>query len=281
VEELRRLRQHLSNESRNGRESKVEGFWTGMVNELHSNRADMIVAPLSVSPLRNRAIDFTKPFKYPTLTILMRKKAPMSNLGSFLQPFGTTLWILMFFFVNVIALVMFLFERFSPFGWLHYPASQSDKYADSLQNYCSANGAKKSLAHRNPLDSCFCRFCRPKRRDGESGDRAVTLPQALWLSWGIVLSTGPGEHLPRSFSARVFTMIWAALAMVIVSAYTGMLYLLVWFFTYCTEVVNYSFYERNITIVSEKLVSMEISVSFDSVFSASTPSFVVFRMFTF
>jgi len=45
-----------------------------MLGELHDNdRADMIVAPLTISPERAEAIDFSKPYKYQGLTILVKK----------------------------------------------------------------------------------------------------------------------------------------------------------------------------------------------------------------
>ena len=193
-----------------------------MIGELVYDRADMVVAPISVSPQRSRVVDFTKPFKYPTLTILMKKGTVKSTLGSFLQPFETSLWLYIFGTVNVVGLLMFLLERFSPFGW-YFSAEKRTEAHNSNAETALANADKtdsKPVA-RNPLNNCLCKFVRPKRRVGEKGDPPVTLPQAVWLAWGIVLSTGPGELLPRSFSSRVFTVMWAGFAMIIVSAYTG------------------------------------------------------------
>lgn len=39
-----------------------------------------------------------------------------ARLASFLQPFHGTLWILVLFSVHVVALVLYLLDRFSPFG---------------------------------------------------------------------------------------------------------------------------------------------------------------------
>ena len=47
--------------------------WTGMIGELFAEKADMIVAPLTINPERAEVIDFTKPFKYQGLTILVKK----------------------------------------------------------------------------------------------------------------------------------------------------------------------------------------------------------------
>ena len=44
-----------------------------MIRELLNRRADMIVAPLTMSPERAEDIEFTKPFKYHGITVLVRK----------------------------------------------------------------------------------------------------------------------------------------------------------------------------------------------------------------
>ena len=48
-------------------------FWNGMVGELVNGDANLIVAPLTINPERANDIDFTKPFKYQGLNILVKK----------------------------------------------------------------------------------------------------------------------------------------------------------------------------------------------------------------
>jgi len=55
------------------RNGSVQQSWNGMIGELVSGKADMIVAPLTISPERAEHIDFSKPFKYQGLTILVKK----------------------------------------------------------------------------------------------------------------------------------------------------------------------------------------------------------------
>ena len=54
-----------------GNSSKKE--WNGMMGELVDGNADLIVAPLTINPERAEHIDFSKPFKYQGLTILVKK----------------------------------------------------------------------------------------------------------------------------------------------------------------------------------------------------------------
>ena len=60
------------------RNGSVHKSWNGMIGELVSGKADMIVAPLTISPERAMHIDFSKPFKYQGLTILVKKACCLS-----------------------------------------------------------------------------------------------------------------------------------------------------------------------------------------------------------
>lgn len=51
--------------------------WTGLIGELVNERADMIVAPLTINPERAEFIEFSKPYKYQGITILEKKVGTM------------------------------------------------------------------------------------------------------------------------------------------------------------------------------------------------------------
>uniref|UniRef100_Q296F7 Glutamate [NMDA] receptor subunit 1 n=1 Tax=Drosophila pseudoobscura pseudoobscura TaxID=46245 RepID=NMDA1_DROPS len=110
--------------------------WTGLMGELVNERADMIVAPLTINPERAEYIEFSKPFKYQGITILEKKPSRSSTLVSFLQPFSNTLWILVMVSVHVVALVLYLLDRFSPFG--RFKLSHSDSNEEKALNLSSA-----------------------------------------------------------------------------------------------------------------------------------------------
>ncbi|XP_046574773.1 glutamate receptor ionotropic, NMDA 1-like isoform X1 [Haliotis rubra] len=131
---------HLSHDGLYGSFERHNGSkvkrWNGMVGELLDNEADMIVAPLTINPERAKFIDFTKPFKYQGLTILVKKTQKDSSLASFLQPFQDTLWILVGLSVHVVALVLYLLDRFSPFG--RFKLAKSDDTEEDALNLSSA-----------------------------------------------------------------------------------------------------------------------------------------------
>lgn len=95
----------------------VKKEWTGLIGEIFSERADMIVAPLTINPERAEFIEFSKPFKYQGITILEKKPSRSSTLVSFLQPFSNTLWILVMVSVHVVALVLYLLDRLASFSY--------------------------------------------------------------------------------------------------------------------------------------------------------------------
>uniref|UniRef100_A0A2H4ZBE5 Glutamate [NMDA] receptor subunit 1 n=1 Tax=Anoplophora chinensis TaxID=217632 RepID=A0A2H4ZBE5_ANOCN len=110
--------------------------WTGLIGELVGERADMIVAPLTINPERAEFIEFSKPFKYQGITILEKKPSRSSTLVSFLQPFSNTLWILVMVSVHVVALVLYLLDRFSPFG--RFKLANTDGTEEDALNLSSA-----------------------------------------------------------------------------------------------------------------------------------------------
>uniref|UniRef100_A0A1I8F3N2 PBPe domain-containing protein n=1 Tax=Macrostomum lignano TaxID=282301 RepID=A0A1I8F3N2_9PLAT len=106
--------------------------WTGIVGDLSTGQADLAVAPMTITPERNLRVAFTKPFKYLGLTILVKRKPPTSSLGSFLQPFERTLWVLVGLSVHVVALVLYLLDRFSPLGRFKLARNQQGTDEEAL-----------------------------------------------------------------------------------------------------------------------------------------------------
>lgn len=102
----------LKNQTVGGIISGMKKEWTGLIGEIVAERADLIVAPLTINPERAEFIEFSKPFKYQGITILEKKPSRSSTLVSFLQPFSNTLWILVMVSVHVVALVLYLLDRY-------------------------------------------------------------------------------------------------------------------------------------------------------------------------
>ena len=57
--------------TRNNKTDKQE--WSGLIGELVAEKADLIVAPLTINPERAQVMEFSKPFKYQGITILQKR----------------------------------------------------------------------------------------------------------------------------------------------------------------------------------------------------------------
>ena len=135
--------------------------WNGAIGELLADKADLIVAPLIVSGTRLDALLFTKPFKFQSLSILVRKVSyctPIlqiqvrvrctctctsfelnstiisrngpkrnaqtvrkSSLKSFLHPLDSELWLIILVTVLMVGWLVYVFEHYSPFAWGRRP----------------------------------------------------------------------------------------------------------------------------------------------------------------
>ncbi|KAF8569912.1 hypothetical protein P879_03250 [Paragonimus westermani] len=196
--------------------------WTGIVGEILTGTADLAVGPVSITPERAARVEFSKPFKYLGITILIKRERAKSNLGSFLQPFENTLWVLVALAVHAVAWVLYLLDRFSPFGLVrsssfspsHFDANTSLPLSGGLPETSAPSGRAKKI---QPSDQ----RCAESVCSSSSSEEGLTLSSAVYFAWGVLLNSGIGEGTPRSFSARVLGMVWAGFAMIIVASYTA------------------------------------------------------------
>ncbi|CAH8655530.1 unnamed protein product [Schistosoma rodhaini] len=190
--------------------------WTGIIGEILSGTADLAVAPVSITPERAARVEFTKPFKYLGITILVKRERARSNLGSFLQPFESSLWVLVALSVHVVAFVLYLLDHFSPFGRTN---SDLDMSVDGSGSYSTLRqfDNEKQLNDKNTLTLTHLRQQQQQKEDEEG----MNLSSAVYFAWAVLLNSGIGEGTPHSFSARVLGMVWAGFAMIIVASYTA------------------------------------------------------------
>lgn len=176
-------------------ETKV---WTGIVGELTTGMADLSVAPMTITPERVTRLEFTKPFKYLGITILIKRERSKSNLASFLQPFESTLWVLVGVSVHVVAFFLYLLDRYSAIRRFHRARCHKASNINTTVN--NENG------------------CNNREEEKEE---EFNLSSSLWFTWGILLNSGIGDETPKAFSTRALGMVWAGFAMIIVASYTA------------------------------------------------------------
>jgi len=94
------------------------GRWTGMIADLRSQKADLAVIDMSITSIRQTAVDFTMPYMSTGVGILYKKKIPPPpNPFSFLQPLSIEVWIYTTTAYLGVSIVLFLLARISPYEW--------------------------------------------------------------------------------------------------------------------------------------------------------------------
>ena len=156
--------------------------WTGMVRELMDLKADLAVASLTISYVREQVIDFTKPFMNLGISILFKrplKKNP--SLFSFLTPLSFEIWVYVFAAYVLVSLLLFVLARFSPYEWY------------------------------NP---------HPCNQDSDVVENQFTLMNSFWFTIGSLMQQG-SEVAPRAMSTRLVSAIWWFFTLIIISSYTA------------------------------------------------------------
>ncbi|XP_060229529.1 glutamate receptor ionotropic, kainate 2 isoform X4 [Meriones unguiculatus] len=108
----------LVEDGKYGAQDDVNGQWNGMVRELIDHKADLAVAPLAITYVREKVIDFSKPFMTLGISILYRKpNGTNPGVFSFLNPLSPDIWMYILLAYLGVSCVLFVIARFSPYEW--------------------------------------------------------------------------------------------------------------------------------------------------------------------
>ncbi|XP_028658498.1 glutamate receptor 2b isoform X3 [Erpetoichthys calabaricus] len=159
-------------------------IWNGMVGELVYGKADIAVAPLTITLVREEVIDFSKPFMSLGISIMIKKpQKSKPGVFSFLDPLAYEIWMCIVFAYIGVSVVLFLVSRFSPYEW------HTEEYEDGqIQSNESTN---------------------------EFG-----IFNSLWFSLGAFMQQGC-DISPRSLSGRIVGGVWWFFTLIIISSYTA------------------------------------------------------------
>lgn len=85
---------------------------------LFPQKADVAVAPLTITLVREEVIDFSKPFMSLGISIMIKKPTKSKpGVFSFLDPLAYEIWMCIVFAYIGVSVVLFLVSRFSPYEW--------------------------------------------------------------------------------------------------------------------------------------------------------------------
>ncbi|XP_061176808.1 glutamate receptor ionotropic, kainate 2-like isoform X2 [Saccostrea echinata] len=159
-----------------------DGEWNGIVRELIDRKADLAVAALTISYLREQYIDFTKPFLNLGISILFKtpeRKKP--GLFSFLNPLALEIWVYVVAAYMLVSFCIFVLARFSPYEWYNPHPCNPD--TDTVQN-------------------------------------TFDLSNSFWFSVGTLMQQGSDVN-PRAISTRIVGATWWFFTLIIISSYTA------------------------------------------------------------
>ncbi|XP_076446345.1 glutamate receptor 2-like [Babylonia areolata] len=176
--------------------SRVNDSWNGMIGELIRKEADIAVAALSISEVRERVVDFSKPYM-DTGTSIMIKKPDKQHGGvfSFKSPLSDVVWLSIAFGFLAVSIVLFLVGRFSPYEWT--PQSRGE-IPEGEQIYVTGEGMVVDPGAPSPF----------------------SLDNTLWFALGALMQQG-SDISPRSISGRVVGAAWWFFTLIIISSYTA------------------------------------------------------------
>uniref|UniRef100_A0A3Q2ZGN8 Glutamate receptor n=1 Tax=Kryptolebias marmoratus TaxID=37003 RepID=A0A3Q2ZGN8_KRYMA len=160
-------------------------MWNGMVGELVYGKADMAVAPLTITLVREQVIDFTKPFMSLGISIMIKKPTKSKpGVFSFLDPLAYEIWMCIVFAYIGVSVVLFLVSRFSPYEWQSEDSDDEDE--------------TEAPEHTNDFG----------------------IFNSLWFSLGAFMQQGC-DISPRSLSGRIVGGVWWFFTLIIISSYTA------------------------------------------------------------
>ncbi|XP_040071934.1 glutamate receptor ionotropic, kainate 2 isoform X2 [Ixodes scapularis] len=161
------------------------GEWNGMIRELIDREADMAIVDLTITYVREQAVDFTMPFMNTGISILFRK--PLigdAPLFSFLFPFSVDVWLYMLTAYLALSLWYCLLGRFSPMENKH----------------------------------TFGENCEPKDLDDIAEELGMT--NRFWFAIGSLMQQGSDLN-PSAVSTRIIASIWWFFTLIMISSYTA------------------------------------------------------------
>ncbi|XP_070581488.1 glutamate receptor ionotropic, NMDA 2A-like [Ptychodera flava] len=157
------------------------GTWNGIIRDLMEGKADAAVAAVKMSSDRFKVVDFSVPFMEVGVAVLVPKSSGVVLPHAFLAPFDIAIWVIVLVVTLNLAAVSVFFFEFCS------PYGHNRK----IEGYAGIVGSK------------------------------FTLGRAVWMTWGILFNNSVPSKVPRSYTGKFMTNMWACFALVFVAMYTG------------------------------------------------------------
>ena len=107
------------------------GQWTGLIQDVVTNKADFAIADLTVTKAREEAVRFSKAYFRAGMALAMRLHQEEKTLFYWLNPLATNVWIAMIGVCLLCSLVMCFYSKYSP---MSYEIGQEDEINFTFYN---------------------------------------------------------------------------------------------------------------------------------------------------
>ncbi|KAI8483606.1 hypothetical protein Bbelb_386990 [Branchiostoma belcheri] len=172
----------------------ADGNWNGLVKDLMEDKADLALAPLTISSDRERAIDFTKPFmEYGTGLLIKKPPSEGRYLFAFLMPFQIVVWICILVALVCVGFMLYVTSR------IRYMLRVGEPFDND-----------RAFTLRNSIWFAYWSLVKRESVNGESKDGGQ--PRVVEMG---------GEPAPRSLPIRILAGFWWLFALIVVSTYTA------------------------------------------------------------
>ncbi|XP_072302081.1 glutamate receptor 1-like isoform X1 [Eucyclogobius newberryi] len=205
-------RLELVGDGKYGARDAATKMWNGMVGELVYGQADVAVAPLTITLVREQVIDFSKPFMSLGISIMIKKPTKSKpGVFSFLDPLAYEIWMCIVFAYIGVSVVLFLVSRFSPYEWKGEESEEEEEGQDC--------GTRRTLPKDQHSSSDPDQSPDSQKEEPEySNDFGIF--NSLWFSLGAFMQQGC-DISPRSLSGRIVGGVWWFFTLIIISSYTA------------------------------------------------------------
>uniref|UniRef100_A0AAY4BEE8 Glutamate receptor 1-like n=1 Tax=Denticeps clupeoides TaxID=299321 RepID=A0AAY4BEE8_9TELE len=188
-------------------------MWNGMVGELVYGKADVAVAPLTITLVREEVIDFSKPFMSLGISIMIKKPTKSKpGVFSFLDPLAYEIWMCIVFAYIGVSVVLFLVSRFSPYEW------HSDDAEDGNEQQNQPSSPEPSQSQNQNQGQSQQQQQQQQQQPEHTNEFGIF--NSLWFSLGAFMQQGC-DISPRSLSGRIVGGVWWFFTLIIISSYTA------------------------------------------------------------
>ncbi|KAI3384998.1 hypothetical protein SNEBB_000301 [Seison nebaliae] len=209
------------------------GEWNGLIHDVITKKADIVMTSLKITQARSESIDFTVPYMDTGIGIIVSARSGAISTTAFLQPYDYVIWIMILFVsLHSICLSLFLFEYIVNTRTWH---KKKKNIVKNHQNFISSNNNLTFTAfiqkkYRNSLyktelskQYISTRWTNDLavQNDEDKPAPHITICSSLWLVWSLLFRATVKLDHPTTVAGRFLANIWACFCLAFTASYTA------------------------------------------------------------